>query len=154
MSKRTCQSVLEHAARKRVINQKERRSMITVPHKARSRRARDYLNGQLDGTDEIDRNHARSVSRVSGQSIPSFLACETRVYSRRDGHIVKHVSARGARRRCSAVEVTRGPGIISRIYDFRKTLASAEFPRRWKVSLDLSPDSLSSLFSPACRARA
>jgi len=57
--------------------------MIAVPHKARSRR--DDLNGQLDGTGEIDRNHARSVSRVSDRSIPAFLACETRVYSRQDG---------------------------------------------------------------------
>lgn len=72
----------------------------------------------------------------------SSSAYKTRVYSRCDSRPYRkaHKRKEAPSFRCWS---NKRRGIISRIYDFRNTSANAEFPRRWKVSLDLSPDPLS-----------
>jgi len=84
-------SKLDIAAVKAFIDEKERRSVIAVPHKARARRTRDDLNAHLDETGEIgitrDSFDAQSIRRFS-------LARHVFTRDRMADHIVKHVSAR------------------------------------------------------------
>lgn len=85
--------------------------------------------------------HVQTANRFSSS------VCETHVYSRCDGR-----PYRKAHKRKEAPSFpcwsNKRRGIISRIYDFRNTSANAEFPRHWKVLLDLSPGPLSFPFSP------
>jgi len=90
------------------------------------------------------------ASCENGQSILQFRL-QTRVYSR---HYSRPYRKAHKRKEAPSFHCwsNKRRGIISWIYDFRNTSANAEFPRRWKVSLDLSPSPLSFPFLSNARS--